>query len=109
MMNLREQIKLAEDIIRSCHLSISMLDGRIADLDRERALIDSREAQLRKDAESAPERLEAAQKRLSRLRDLERSSQAFGGLTELEKALNRRDRLKEKIAALEAGLLSSTD
>ena len=108
-MKLQEQIKLAEDIIRSCQLSISMLDGRIADLDRERALIDQREAQLRKDAESAPERMEIAQKRLKHLRDLERSSHAFGGLTELEKALNKRDRLKAKLEALEADIEAHKD
>lgn len=104
MKNIEEQIRFCEDIIRGCKFSIEGLASRLADLDRERAAIDAREEMFRKDAARAPERMEKAQQRLKELMQLRSRAGAFGGLTELEKALNKRDRLRKKLEDLEAAI-----
>jgi hypothetical protein len=64
--DLAERIRFLEALVQSARLSVSTLPGALADIARERAVLDEREARLRRDAEKAPKRLADAERRLAK-------------------------------------------
>lgn len=110
---LEERITFMENLMRSAQMTMAGFEMRLAELDKERAAIDAREASLRKDNDTAPAMMERAQKELNGLLSARRQILHPAGPRgadprkreeRLRKKVERRNRLMAQLAEAEAAL-----
>lgn len=109
MEGIDQQIRFYQDIIRGCQHSIASLETYLDEISRERALLHARELRLKNDAAAAPAKIAEMERRIEELRRTRSQAAAFGGLTELERAINKRDRLAKKLKELEEEIEAHKD
>jgi len=107
-----DQIKFAETLVHSAQLTLDSFEGRLEDLNKERAKLDEQEAQLRRDVERAPALLARAQENLAALHSTRKAITAASGRyadpatarKKLEVKRQRHERLAAELERIEQEL-----